>query len=207
MKTRLINNLENENIDKEIINMKPNTKLLHPLTCAWMDTQDIKTDICLTKYIYNKKDTDYYDINTNNFNFYITNKCKNKNLKKYKNYLYIPPVGISSDIILKIYNIKSIDSLINWLEEKENNNINTINRVLNCYISNNINILKNHYTLFENIYKKLLIKYSNKKLVSKIVDLDKETHLFFKDWFNEIYKIFEINLWKNYNNYFEKKYN
>ena len=144
MKKRIIKNdyytaeySTKKNDDKEIISVKANSKLLHPLTCNWVDTTIDKIDLCLTKYNYEN----------NNFNFVKYNKiCKTNS--KYKDFLFVPPVGITSDIILKLYDINSIDSLDYWLNDNlETNNIFTINRILNCWITNNLIILKNHNKL------------------------------------------------------------
>jgi hypothetical protein len=206
MNKRIINNdnkkiiNSNTNLNsKEIITVKANTQLLHPLTCNLINTTIDKHDICLTKY----------DYNNDNFNFVKNyHTCKNN---KYTEYLYIPPVGISSDVILKLYDINTIDSLYNWINDNINTtNIFTINRILNCWIINNITILKEHNAFLQNIYNKVIFKYANKSIISKInnniINLSNETPKFIDYWINKINADFKFNLLNDYNIYLQKKY-
>jgi hypothetical protein len=202
MNKRIINSekILFKNVNNDIITVKANTETLHPLTCNWINTKQDKTNICLTKYKYED----------NHFQFYDQNKCKT-NTDNYKNYLFIPPVGISSNMILQIYDINSIDSLIHWIDINiDMYSINTINRILNCWIINNINLLKDHNNILEDIYNKLLLKFGNKLIISKInnniIDLNKETKYFIDYWINKINNEFYLNLLEDYFNYIEKKY-
>ena len=159
-------------------------------------------DLCLTKYKYN--------ITNNLFNNYSDNKC-NSNTNDYKQLLYIPPVGINSENILKIYSINSSDSLILWIETNmHSSNILTINRILNCWIINNIEILKNHNNFLKNIYNNLILKYSNSNIIklinNNIIDLDKDTLYFIDDWINKYNNEFTSNLLYDYFNYLNIKY-
>ena len=82
MKKRILNTDEKlQNNSNEIITVKANSQLLHPLTCTWISTKIDKKDICLTKYNYQN----------NNFTFSKEQKCKDNN--NYAKYLYLPPVG------------------------------------------------------------------------------------------------------------------
>jgi hypothetical protein len=201
MKKRILNTDEKlQNNSNEIITVKANSQLLHPLTCTWISTKIDKKDICLTKYNYQN----------NNFTFSKEQKCKDNN--NYAKYLYLPPVGISPDIILKIYEINDIDSLNDWINTNiDMINILTINRIINCWIINNINILKKHNKFLVQIYNKLILKYANRKILNKInhdiIDLDIETLKFIEYWINKInVSDFKIDLLEDYNMYLEKKY-
>ena len=174
---------------KNIITINSNSEYLHPLTCTWINN---RTDrgICLTKY-------DYYD---HNFSILKNTKCSNKiDINVYADYLYIPPVGISSDIILKIYNISSSDSLLDFLEENKYNII-ICNRILNCWIINNIKILKKHNIILIDIYLKILENYNdsdiNKILKMVSFNIYKKLSIFIIDWFNKIDKDQHINKFK-----------
>ena len=90
-------------------------------------------------------------------------------------------------------------------------NILTINRIINCWIINNINILKKHNKFLVQIYNKLILKYANRKILNKInhdiIDLDIETLKFIEYWINKInVSDFKIDLLEDYNMYLEKKY-
>ena len=117
---------------QEISNIPANTQTIQPILVRL--TEKIPNPTCLTKT----------NLNNNNVQFYNNYKCTTNN-DDYKKYLYVPPIGISSDNILKIYDIDSIDSLnllvSNMIEEGKN--IYTINRILNCWIRNNFNLISN----------------------------------------------------------------
>ena len=190
---------------KDIITIKKNSEYLHPLTCTWINN---KTDnnICLTKYNYSNE----------KFSILENNECFNKNEKNnYIDYLYIPPVGISSDIILKIYNIYSSDSLLKFLEDNKYNII-ICNRLLNCWIINNIKILKNHNTILFNIYLKILENHKDKDIIiilkNNSFNINKEINDFIKYWFDKInddciINKFKIDLLYDLIIYIKKKYN
>jgi hypothetical protein len=192
----LIQNIKEDS--KEIITVKSNTKLLHPLTCNWIDTSTDKYDVCLTKYNYN-----------DNFEFVKFNKaCEKETGSKYKDFLYVPPVGLSSDVILKLYNITSFDLLDEWLSVNLENrtNIFTINRILNCWINNNITILRKHNKFLIDIYNKLLSLIIDKNLFSKIINLNDETLNYIDYWLNKTKDPFHLDLLYDYINYIQKKY-
>ena len=186
---------------KNIITINKNSEYLHPLTCSWINN---RTDdsICLTKY-------DYYK---NNFSILKNSKCSNKvDINIYADYLYIPPVGISSDIILKIYNISSSDSLLKFLEENKYNII-ICNRILNCWIINNIKILKKHNIILVDIYLKILENYNdvdiNKILKLTSFNIHKKLSNFIIEWFNKNLYIdkFKIDLLNDFIIYIKKIY-
>lgn len=115
---------------KDIKYLNNNSKGLHPLTCNWFDltqdTEEIK-NVTLTKY-------DYVD---NQFLISKPNTDISHKLDEtlYHKYLYTPPVGISSDVLLKIYNIIYIDDIITYLIQDYNPL--TILRLLDSWIINN----------------------------------------------------------------------
>ena len=158
MKKRIIKN-------DDIINLKPNSQILHPLSTAWIDNNTQNT-MCLTKF----KITDNKNIST-----YKNYKCIN-NLDNYNKYMYVPPVGISSQDIIKIYEIENQDSLYTWIIKKIKNdqkpNYFTINRVLNAWIKNNLDTLKSYNNILEKIYLELLLIYLDNDIINKINDND-----------------------------------
>ena len=190
---------------KNIITIKKNSEYLHPLTCTWINNKS-DTDICLTKYDYSNE----------KFSILENNECSDKNeITNYINYLYIPPVGISSDIILKIYNISSSDSLLEFLNENKYNII-LCNRLLNCWIINNIKILKNHNIILFDIYLKILENHTDKDIINILknssFNINKEVNNFIKYWFDKInnnciLNKFKIDLLDDLIIYIKKKYN
>jgi len=154
----------------EIVNIQPNSRVMEPLFSKLTNFTPNQT--CLKKLdLDNNK-------NLTNYNNY---KCIS-NVNDYKKYLYIPPIGISSNSLLKIYDIDSIDDITILYEQYIDSTINyiTFNRVLNCWIKNNIDLLKNNNFL-EKIYYKLLSTFLNSKIISKI-NLEKEIKEFINSW-------------------------
>ena len=125
--------------------------------------------------------------------------------------MYLPPIGFSSSDILQIYNIESIDSLDKWIQENiENKNYITINRVLNCWIKNNFDTLKNYNNFLEKIYNKLLYQYFLKSKTQKIneTETNKEIKNFIDYWINKYNgSEFNLDLLEELLNYYKKKYN
>jgi hypothetical protein len=178
----------------EIVNIPPNTRTMEPLFLKL--TNFVPSQSCLTKL-----DLD----NNKNLTYYNNYKCVS-NVNDYKKYLYTPPIGISSNSLLKIYDIDSIDDLNILYNTYSDGTINyiTFNRVLNCWIKNNIDVLKNNNFL-EKIYYKLLSTFINQKIISKI-NLEKEI----KEYINRIlidktYNMFNFDLLDDMINFFSKK--
>jgi hypothetical protein len=182
-------------IPKEIYSVEKDIKILHPITCTLLKSTT-SDNICMTKY-QNIDDE---------FNFVGTNVCKDTNT--YGKYLYIPPVGISSEVLLNIYKVNSIESLYNFIEEnKTNMNILTINRILNSWIIINFNNIINHYPLIEQIVE-LIIGYYNKSIFFKIknetIDIKNNIHIFLPKWINKKSKLkylFKVDLLCDFTNY------
>lgn len=178
----------------EIVNILPNSRIMDPIFSKL--TNFIPQQTCLKKLdLDNNK-------NLTNYNKY---KCIT-NLNDYKKHLYIPPIGITSNTLLKIYDIDTIDDLNLLYDQYNDGTINyiTFNRVLNCWIKNNIDFLKNNNFL-EKIYYKLLSIYLNPKIISKI-NLEKEI----KEYINTIltkksYDMFEFDLLDDMIKFFNKK--
>lgn len=198
--TRII---KNENsiiftaINKEIGNLLPNTKVIHPLTLNVIKSGNNQE--CITKFDLQQKNP-----------LIKPYKCQNKE-NNFNKYLYIPPVGFTSSDILAIYNIESIESLYSWIDENiESLYYLTINRVLNCWIKINFETLQNYNNFLEKIYNKLIIKLLDNKILKKLEDnLQKETKNFIDYWMKKM-TLETINmkfdLLSDYIDYLNKKY-
>lgn len=90
------------------------------------------------------------------------------NIKKIKSttltYLTFTP-----ELILNLYKISDSDTLIKFIDDSiaENKPIDTINRVLNLWIKNEIDILKENHQILIPIYTKISKKYFNNTHISK----------------------------------------
>ena len=179
---------------KDIETIKPDTIKIHPISLNIVDTRGFINPICLTKM----------NISDNKLSTYSNYICKGEN--KYKEYIQLPPIGFGTSELLQIYNINNIDNLKYWIESNiEEYNIFTLKRVLNCWINNNIDVLKIHNNFLEDICKLLLEKYMDLYNI-KNIDIDKEVKYYIDYWI-EKYDInsFEIDLLDNLKDYLIKK--
>lgn len=179
---RFINNNSNE-----IVNISPNREIIHPLS---LETIKNDKEICLTKYFLNNKKLDNIS----------HHKCLS-NENNYNKYLYIPPIGIYSSDILKLYNINTITNLYDYVSENIDN-LNSINRILNCFIRENYDILIKHNKILEEIYLKIINYHF--KILSTNFD-SKEILLFINKWLEKHNnKEFKIDLLNNFILYIKK---
>lgn len=196
--------MESSNDENNIIILPKNSQTLHPLTCNWIsnkssnDPKNIKVNITKIKY-ENKK-----------FSIFDFNKCNSliKSNEKYKSYLYIPPLGINSLIILDLYNIYTIEDLEKLtIENIREHNIFTISRLVNAWIINNYSIVKKHNKIFIDIVYSLIMRFPHsfiKKLSTKI-DLMKQTKKFINEYFINL-NLKNFNLLEDYFNFLLEKY-
>ena len=177
-----------------IYNLKPNQEKFHPISLHKIINPS-NTDMCLTKFKVDNKDPN--KISEFKYNY----KCV-YNLKNYNKYMYIPPIGISYSDILILYNIEDIDTLLDWMKSNNKNNY-TVNRVINCWIKHNFDLVKKHNKILEKINKILfndyeLDKINSNQIISKwLKNID---NIFYLDYINDIKMYIE-----KYEN--KKKYN
>jgi len=129
--------------------------------------------------------------------FFNNYKCSN-NDNKYKKYLYIPPISLSYDDILKIYDIYDEESLYEWLNQNIKNNkpINTLDRILISWIKINFNNIKSYFNLLVKIIY-LLYKLKIKILYTDIKDI-----LLIKNELTKDELLYVVNIWyKNNQNF------
>lgn len=181
-------------IKNEIINIPPKTQILHPISSRWIKNET--KPICLTKFQLQNKET-------KTFNDYV---CKT-NPTNYSNYLYIPPIGLSSNDLLQVYNIDSVDRLNNWIKENiETLNYITLNRCVNSWIRVNYDTLKNYNNFLEKIVNKIVIKYNGNEL-KKVKNLDKEIKDYIDYWIGKNNGTeYNLNLINDFMAYIRKKY-
>lgn len=197
MNKRIIRNEYESFKSKEIITLPPKTTILHPINLEVIQNTDSINSICLTKFQIDKN---------NNLNIFNTYKCKD-NLNNLKKYLYVPVIGLESIDLLKIYSIYSIDSLYEWI----NNNLDklsleTINRIINCWIRVNFDTLKNYNNYLEKIYWKIFEFNFKKKVSENETNIKKEIKNFIDYWINKhSVDEFNFNLLKDLNQYLFKK--
>lgn len=181
----------------EILNVGPKNQVLHPISAQWINTSELTNPVCLTKF----------QIVNNSVQISNNYACKT-DVNNYKQYLYIPPIGLSSTDVLEIYKIYSIDELSRWIDEHlDLSNYIGLNRVLNCWIRVNYDTLKNYNNFLEKICSKIVIKYFGIEL-NNIKNLEKEIKDFIDYWINKNdgteYKLMLVD---DFIIYIRKKYN
>lgn len=199
---RLIKNefTNNSFKNKEISNLHSNNQTMHPIASTWAHGNN---HICLTKYQILNNTTQIF----NNY------KCKN-NSDNYKNFLFLPPIGLTSDDIIKIYNLGSIDMLyefiiknldINSTQIGDNLNYITVTRIVNCWIRVNFDTLKNYNNFLVKIISKLFkFYYKNSFNIPKI---DEEIKDYVEYWMNKNSGTeFRLNLIEDFYNFIIKKF-
>lgn len=172
--------------------IKKNTDILHPITSTLIKSNN--SNILLTKYLYDKE---FYFITSN------TNNSEEINSNIYNEYLHIPPVGISSSVLLELYNIKLIDDLYKYIKKNiKLINILTLIRILNAWIYNNIIYLKYNLKLLRKIIL-LLFKKFNSNLYQSNKNIKNDFNIFIKKWLinNKNNNIFNINIIYDFNEY------
>jgi hypothetical protein len=200
---RIIKNDINQSVkkfeQKEIINIYPNNQLLHPISSHWINTQKLVNPICLTKF----------QIVNNETQIINTNKCEN-NPNDYKKFMFLPPIGLTSDDIIKSYDLESIDSLYNWISNNIDNRDSSINyltivRVINCWIRVNFETLKNYNNFLVKIISKLFKFYFGDNF--DIPEFNKEIRDYIDYWMNKKSRTdFKLNLIDDFYNYIIKKF-
>jgi hypothetical protein len=195
--TREYKNINSKNID--IGEIPINTQKIHPITLNWINKGSTPT--CITKP----------HLNNDNLILYKEYNCNLLN-DVYKNTLHIPPIGITSNDILQIYKIESIDSLLLYVDDNiHDSNIININRIVNSWIRVNYDTIKIYNNFLEKIYKNLVDKYLNfdnkNKIKNNNINIDKEIKDYIDYWINKNNSLnFELNLLEDFISYFIKKY-
>lgn len=194
---QVLNKFNSKNM--EITEVPPNSQIIHPITLSWIDNTKFSVPICVTKPSFDKEGVSLYK----------EYKCTNQTKTKYNNYLYLPPIGITAENLINIYNVETIDKLYQFI----NNNIDklnpfTLNRIVNSWIRNNFETIKTYNNFLEKIYKKFLEKFYSKEKyleLTKKINLDKEIKDFIDYWFSKNNTLsFKIDLLFDLENYLEK---
>lgn len=188
MGKRIIKNISNEIISGD--------SLLDPNKLSYF-YNDHENNVCLTKF-YLK----------NNLIKNSSQQCSDKSINEIIKLLSIPSLIIHYDTILEVYNIKSINDLISFIDEsiKDNLTFTFINRVINSWIRQNFDDLKQfnkilikiNYIIFNFFFKILII--SKEKFY-------KDTSKFISYWIeNNNINNFNLNLIEELKKYLDKKY-
>lgn len=152
--------------------VEKDNKFLHPITLQLI-TNKSKNNKCATKY----------HLDNNNKGSFIKNCNKDDKLDNFEliNYMALPYINLSIKQIINIYKVNSIDNLIEWVENNIKNNkpFEHINRILNIWMKDNYNIVKDFNDIFNDLYLKIYNNYWKK---NKIKDVKNKIDKFINKW-------------------------
>jgi hypothetical protein len=135
---------------KNIETLNINSSKIHPITLQYINTINRESPVCLTKM----------HIANNKLNMYDNYVCNGEN--KHNEYMHLPPVSLSVSDLLILYEISNVDDLKIWINKNiKDMNLNTINRVLKCWIIENIDDLKKHNEILNEICEIILNEFSD----------------------------------------------
>lgn len=156
----MVKEVKSKRYIKQIGNpVKPGERYLHPLTLDIRTIDKAASPYIPTEFFLNEKQELELDIDVKKIN--TTNMTK----EQLQLEMVLPKTVYNEAHLLYIYDIKTIDDLNNWINEQLSKDIEfeTINRILNIYISlkqeeftKNNNLLIDIYTLLLKKYKKSL---------------------------------------------------
>jgi hypothetical protein len=168
-----------------------NESVLHPNILALIKNSNNNNNIVLTKD---------YILNNNLKTTKLLDNKTNLNIDNRK-YMLTPSVILSYESILQLYEITSIDDLVETVNDyiKNDKNFNTVNRILNSFIKNNLDDLKKNNRI---IYK-IIIDLFNKYYPEFEINENNENILnFLKLWFkNKNENDFYFNLFDDIKKY------
>ncbi len=154
-------------------------KYLHPNDLSLLTIPDANKNNIFTLnkyYILNNKIKDTSKL--------INNELKSKSNIDNRKYMLTPSVILSSESILQLYKIESIDDLVLIINNfiVDNKNFNTINRILNSFIKAHLNDLKKNnkiiYKIIIDLFKNYFPRFEIENNEIKILE-------YIKKWFNE----------------------
>jgi hypothetical protein len=157
----------------------------------------------LTKNVGKTCPTEAYDKNNIVKHDKICSKKDKISVEQMKSFMALPYINLSINEIIKIYNVESIDDLINWFESNIDKNISFsfINRILNIWIKINYQVVKDFNNIFDDFYFKILKKFFPKINVTK-----NQIGSFIKDWLKKKnIDDFIFDLGNEIKDYFQKK--
>lgn len=173
---------------------------------------------------HNFKHKDTKKLNKTIYNTVLVNKKKHEQL-----YIYKEPTILSTNFVLELYNINSIDSLIEYIKEIKNNHsivfydslrikkykssseedefpFETLNKVLTSWIIENFTILKNHKTVLNDVcYMLIQLTLPDNFISDELLRKNIKDYIIY--WFEEKdINDFDFNLINDMNSYFYKKF-
>ncbi len=145
--------------------VKPDEYYIHPITLALGKNKN-NVEICPSE-IYFDKDSKGNKTKT------IAKPDKKLSERDIQTFMALPYLRLDPKQVLNIYKIDTVDDIVNFTTNSinENKDYETINRIINVWIRENLDDLKDtegHHNILEKLYK-ILGKHFNKDFdLSKI---------------------------------------
>ena len=151
--------------------VKPDEYYIHPITLALGKNKN-NIDICASDIYYDKNSKGEYKTKS------ITKPDRQLSERDIQTFMALPYLRLDPNQVLHIYNINNVDDIVNFTTNSinEKKEYETINRIINIWIRENIDDLQKtaeSHNVLEKIYK-ILGKYFNKdfdlKKISKWIE-------------------------------------
>lgn len=180
----------------EIITVPANNELMHPLSSQWIKTDKLVNPICLTKF----------QIENNETQIGNSYPCK-QNIDNYKSYLFIPPIGLLSTDLLKIFDVESIDKLHSWIKNNIEEKYVTACRLVNCWVRVNYDTLKDYNNILVKLINILFKYYFGDMKIDYNEKFDKEIKDYIDYWLNKNKNTdIKLTIVEDFMNFYIKKY-
>lgn len=173
--------------------IEPDNNVVHPVTFSYSQNKE-KNDICAVNNFGSGLIADYdFCVKSNK----IPNNEANINFM-------IPNLNIEMNTILSIYNVSDIDSLVEYIDTyNRNTNFNSINRIVNLWIKDNLIDLKKYNKALFKIIKEVIDHH----LKLPEIEVNKELEKYIDYWLNKKdSNDFYFDLILDFKKYLSKKY-
>lgn len=146
--------------------VKPDEYYIHPITLALGKNKN-NVEICPSEIYFDKDSKGEYKTKT------ISKPDKNLSERDVQTFMALPYLRLDPNQVLNIYKIKNVDDIIDFTNNSinEKKDYETINRIINVWIRENLDDLKKiegNHNILEKLYK-ILGKHFNKDFdLSKI---------------------------------------
>ncbi len=143
--------------------VKPDEYYIHPITLALGKNKN-NVEICPSEIYFDKDSTGNYKTKT------VAKPDKKLSERDVQTFMALPYLRLDPNQVLYIYKIKNVDDIVNFATKSinEKKEYETINRIINVWIRENLDDLKENNNILEKLYK-ILGKHFNKDFdLSKI---------------------------------------
>lgn len=140
---------------------------LHPITLKLLKNEENNLK-CPTEIYYKDMTSMQYKLCKSN-----KEKLSSSDIQKF---MTLPYLNLNLEAMLSVYNINTIDNLLDWITDMINRDkpFIYINRIINIWIKINYDNLLNKHAILGEVYEKINNKYWNSNSIDKINNIIKK---------------------------------